>query len=678
MYPIDATFDETFADKIAQLETYNKHIYRPNTYLHKWWARRCGSTFRLILKALVDDETQRNYYEPGGLEGKIVLDPMMGGGTTVHEAIRLGANVIGADIDPIPVLQARASLADLRLADLAQTFDQFQRSLRAQVTEYFRTSCPVCAEPVELWMMLYALRQQCACGESLVVDALTLRHLPDGRAVRLDPVTHDIYYEDELVSKARGGGEKRPLRERQSTTCPTCSQEYHEDYTIPYWQRYVPVALAGRCPQHKLFFAALREDDWAAIEQANALRPQLSLNPADFTIDPGSKSQTLLDRIIANYLDLFTSRQLLYLDAASRWLNSEQFSVNSEQSPNTEHRTLNTDLFRLNLALLTSTSLEFNTLLCGYKGYGTKTKRPGSIRHAFTYHAYSFPYTALENNPLYLRRASGNLQNLFDSRIVRGRTWARQPVERRPNGKKGAEKVEIVGEVDAGHEVFDFAKLKEGSRRFLLQQGSSTALDLPDNSVDFIVTDPPYFDSVQYSDLAAFFRVWLRQFLPDDALWQYALGGSAVEATTNGSGADYTAVLSGIFQECRRVLQDNGRFIFTFHHWNPKGWAALTIALQRAGFSLVTRYVVHAENLASRHIVGQNALVHDVILVCAPVDEGMGGEWEEVAAVTLTDSTQFCYDCGSILGWLLKRGASEAEIETTWHHLLDQRLKNKD
>jgi adenine-specific DNA methylase len=170
--------------------------------------------------------------------------------------------------------------------------------------------------------------------------------------------------------------------------------------------------------------------------------------------------------------------------------------------------------------------------------------------------------------------------------------------------------------------------------------------------------------------------VWLRQFLPSDALsaeavWQYALGGSAVEATTNGSGADYTAVLSGIFQECRRVLKDNGRFIFTFHHWNPKGWAALTIALQRAGFSLVTRYVVHAENLASRHIVGQNELVHDVILVCAPANEGMGGNWDEVTAVSLTDSTQFCYDCGDVLGWLLKSCASEGEIEATWQKLLD-------
>jgi len=106
--PLDSDFDVIFANAIARLEAYNKHHYRPNSYLHKWWARRCGSTFRLILKQLVTDETRREYYEPGGLAGKVILDPMIGGGTTLHEAIRMGANVIGVDLDPIPVLQARA------------------------------------------------------------------------------------------------------------------------------------------------------------------------------------------------------------------------------------------------------------------------------------------------------------------------------------------------------------------------------------------------------------------------------------------------------------------------------------------------------------------------------------------------------------------------------------------
>jgi putative DNA methylase len=78
-FAIDNFFPEQLAEELARQEAFNKHLYRPNTYLHKWWARRCGSTFRTILKQFVSDPERRDYYAPGGLEGKIVLDPMMGG-----------------------------------------------------------------------------------------------------------------------------------------------------------------------------------------------------------------------------------------------------------------------------------------------------------------------------------------------------------------------------------------------------------------------------------------------------------------------------------------------------------------------------------------------------------------------------------------------------------------------
>ncbi|MBE2202335.1 MAG: hypothetical protein IAE79_27235 [Anaerolinea sp.] len=657
MMRIDHEFDVAFADALARLESYNKHLYRPNTYLHKWWARRCGSTFRLVLKALIEDEAARDYYTPGGLEGKIILDPMMGGGTTLHEAIRLGANVIGADVDPIPVLQARASLSAIPTTQLAQQFRQFHQSLRTEMADHFRTTCPQCARDVALWYVLYGLRRRCACGEALIVDSLTLRHNNDGSVVHLDPTTHDVCLDGAVFSHA-DAKEKRPLRERSNKTCPTCHTPYREILDAPYYQRYVPLAVSGHCPEHGLFFAAMRPNDWAAIQHADAQRSAIDLPAAAFAIGPGSKSRSLHERRIHNYLDLFSSRQLLYLAAAISWLN-RQPAIQDEFSV----------LIRLNLALLVSTALEFNTLLCGYKGYGAR--RPGAIRHAFTYHAYSFPYTALENNPLYGRRASGTLENLFNGRILRARQWAKNPVERRPISGRRSCAVPIAGEVDAGTEVRRFDELGDG-RRFLLIQGSSTRLNLPDNSVDHIVTDPPYFDSVQYSDLAAFFRVWLRQLLPENGGWSYAADESAVEPTTNGSGADYTTILSGIFAECVRVLKkENGRLIFTYHHWNPKGWAALTLALKRAGFSLVNRYVVHAENLASRHIVGQNALVHDVILVLAPAAAGHVTPWQNLEKIRTGDSQEFCEDCGTAVGWLLANDyIEEEEIAHHWQTLL--------
>ena len=50
--PIDADFDVELANTLAELESYNKHLYRPNTYLHKWWARRMRQHISIDSEAL--------------------------------------------------------------------------------------------------------------------------------------------------------------------------------------------------------------------------------------------------------------------------------------------------------------------------------------------------------------------------------------------------------------------------------------------------------------------------------------------------------------------------------------------------------------------------------------------------------------------------------------------------
>jgi putative DNA methylase len=644
---IDQEFDVAFANEIAIFESYNKHLYRPNSYLHKWWARRCGSTFRTILKHLVPDRTKWDYYAAGGLEGVIILDPMMGGGTTLHEAIRLGANVIGADIDPIPLLQVRATLSNAPLGTLIKAFKHLYTALHSNLSPLYQTNCPHCSQACEWQFMVYGLHRQCACREVLTIDSLILRYNSDNSIIHIDPESHAIFHNEGLVATP----EKQllyPLIESWEKLCDKCQQPYKDKLDIPYYQRYVPVAVMGDCLTHGFFFNAICHTERLAAAAAESQRELLPFEPADFAIVPGPKSKSLVDRQINSYLDVYSSRQLVFLHQAIETL--PQFDP----------------LISLNLALLISTALEFNSLLCGYKG--AKKNRPGAIRHTFAHHAYSFPYTAVENNPLYPQKASGNLQNLFHSRIVRGRQWAAAPEERRIiNGKP--EKVIVRGETDAGTEVFKFQDLTNSTHRFMLIQGSSITLDLPGNSIDFVVTDPPYFDSVQYGDLAAFFRVWLRKLAPIDVNWQYNLDGAAVDQHANGNG-QYDRVLGEIFAECHRVLRANGRLIFTFHHWNPKGWSALTKALHRSGFVLVNRYVVHSENQSSVHIVNQKALLHDVVLVLAPSDSGIKTEWEMPYQIDLDDSQSFCQECGTMLGWMLNQNLSDEIIDVRWIALL--------
>lgn len=637
-----------FANEIARLESYNKHHYRPNTYLHKWWARRCGSTFRLILKHLVADETQRDYYRPGGLAGKIILDPMMGGGTTLHEAIRLNANVIGADIDPIPVLQARVTLSPLPLATLEKAYRHFYRALRAELDPYFGTHCPVCRVATLARFLLYGVRRQCACGPVVMVDSFVLRQEQDGSAIRLCPDCRAVVSSDRPCTCEEVNAV--PLMEKR-TTCPTCGERYEDDLAQPYFARYEPLAVVGRCPQHKLFFKAPDAADWEALQRADARRATLTLDAAALAIEPGRKSVHLTRRGIDSYLDLFSSRQLIYLE--------QSIALLPQYEP----------LVRQTLALLVSTSLEFNAMLCGYKG--KSRRRAGAIRHTFSHHAYAFPHTALENNPLYPRKASGTLQKLFHSRIRNGRRWAQQPRER-DLGRKRATFIDVVGEVDAGEEVASVEALHDGTQRFLVGQGSAARLGLPDDSVDVIVTDPPYYDSVQYSDLSAFFRVWLQQMLPDAADWEYDITASAVDPHKNDGLSRYAELTRDIFAECHRVLRkDSGRFIFTFHHWNPKAWSALTLALQHGGFVLLNRYVVHSENPSSVHISNVKALTHDAILVLAPLEAGVRAAWPQPRRINGDESERFVHDCATLLGWMLNETPTAEQVRATWHDYLD-------
>lgn len=644
---IDAEFDAEFANRLAEIESYNKHLYRPNTYLHKWWARRCGTTFRAILKDLVPNQSQRDFYSPGGLEGQIILDPMMGGGTTIHEAIRMGASVVGADIDPIPILQARATLSSVPIGTLKNTFSRMISNLRTDFGAYFQTTCPYCQSHCDLRFVLYAVRRTCECGhQALLVDSLILRHNSDDSLVRIDPETFAIHHGESVVSEPYLRPDVR-LYEKNTAVCK-CGRKFRDNLEIPYYQRYVPIAVAGECTTHGFFFSAIQEMDLQLIKEADARRSELELSSIDFEVLPGPKSTDLRRRNILTYLDLFSSRQLLVFSAATRELNS----LDSAQ--------------RLKFALLFSTATEFNSMLCGYKG--AAKNRPGAIRHTFAQHGYSFPYTALENNPLAPLRSSGTLQNLFESRLVRGSRWAMKPIERNVRTGKTVE-VAIVGEVDSGDEVRAFPELIKQNRRYLLLQGSSVHLDLPDNSIDHIVTDPPYFDSVQYGDLAAFFRAWLRHLLPTEVQWCYDLEDAAVNQQLS-ENQQYEAVLSGIFSECYRVLKrPAGRLIFTFHHWNPKGWADLTNSLKAAGFVLLNRYVIHSENPSSVHIVNQNSLLHDVILVLGSNQTARQNGWTQPTAINKTDSYEFCEQCGGALGYLLEAPLTREEVIQSWADL---------
>ena len=80
---------------------------KPIYQMHKWWARRLGSVFRTLLLASTLPSTTRYstllklFYQHNDLSDLTVLDPFMGGGTSIVEATKCRARSIGIDIDPV-------------------------------------------------------------------------------------------------------------------------------------------------------------------------------------------------------------------------------------------------------------------------------------------------------------------------------------------------------------------------------------------------------------------------------------------------------------------------------------------------------------------------------------------------------------------------------------------------
>jgi adenine-specific DNA methylase len=591
----------------------------------------------------VPQQELRGYFTPGGLEGITVLDPMMGGGTTLHEAIRLGANVVGYDLDPIPVLQVRASLSEIDVEQKEQVFQRILESLDAELGPYFQTQCPCCTEAAEIQFILSAVRKSCKCGEALIIDSFRLREEADGSYRQIE----EFYPNLEVIRDSK----RWRIFEKESARCEECGAQFGNSTKLPFAKRYIPLVTVGFCKTHGQFFKATDRDDLAAIKRSDAASKRASLPDRNLLrVLPGPKSRDLLTKGINNYRDLFTARQLLYIGKAKELID--------HVGP--DHR--------IWLALLVSTSLEFNSVLCGYKG--SSKRRPGAIRHVFSHHAYSFPYTSVENNPVFSQKTSGTLRRLFDDRIKDAGRWARAPIERQPT-KGGWRKVAVLGERDAGQECHSLVEFAGQERRFLIDQRDSSQIPLPSESIDFVVTDPPYFDSVQYSNLSHYFRVWLQWLLPADAQWDFAATSSAV-AENEASAGKYGTVMTAILRESHRVLRrPHGRLIFTFHHWRPDAWIQLTIALKNAAFRLVNSYTVHSENPISVHIRDLNALKHDSILILGPKDGISGeGQYDRVESICLKDSFDFCRDCARLLGFCLEKEISDNEIAALWRSAL--------
>lgn len=154
-------------------------------------------------------------------------------------------------------------------------------------------------------------------------------------------------------------------------------------------------------------------------------------------------------------------------------------------------------------------------------------------------------------------------------------------------------------QINGVRQVDSFADLQQNKGTHIVWTRSSANLDIPDESIDAIVTDPPYGSNVQYGELSHFWLVWLRDELSLTGelfgLENEILVHRKTDAPNRKEYDDYYKGLLSVFSEGFRVLKPGGVLAFTFNNKDLKVWFSVIKSAIQAGFYLDPRGVIYQE-----------------------------------------------------------------------------------
>jgi adenine-specific DNA methylase len=197
-----------------------------------------------------------------------------------------------------------------------------------------------------------------------------------------------------------------------------------------------------------------------------------------------------------------------------------------------------------------------------------------------------------------------------------------------------------------------------------------SAIEKIENTLDIIITDPPYYDAIPYSDLMDFFYVWLRRTLyglfpeidrafqdPLSPKWNHEQNdGELIDESSrfggdkNKSKTNYEDGMFRVFQNCHKALQPEGRLVIVFAHKHPDAWETLVSAIIRAGFIVDGSWPIQTEMGNRTRALSSAALSSSVWLVCKKRPQTARPGWDNIVLKemrsNITDKLRRFWDDG--------------------------------
>jgi len=145
------------------------------------------------------------------------------------------------------------------------------------------------------------------------------------------------------------------------------------------------------------------------------------------------------------------------------------------------------------------------------------------------------------------------------------------------------------------------------SRQVTISTASSLQSPIPDKSVDYIYTDPPFGDAIKYGDLNLLIEAWHNLFsrLENEVLW---------DELKKKTLSVYSDLMRRAFAEYYRVLKPGRWMTVVFHNSKNLVWTAIQEAIGDAGFVVADVRTLDREQGSFNQVTAAGAVKQDLVI----------------------------------------------------------------
>ena len=167
--------------------------------------------------------------------------------------------------------------------------------------------------------------------------------------------------------------------------------------------------------------------------------------------------------------------------------------------------------------------------------------------------------------------------------------------------------------------------VSESRGQVVSTQSAGCMRNMPDNSIDYIFTDPPFGHNFDYSELNFFWEAFLHVFTDQTP-------EAIVSSSQRKDVEDYRHLMESCFREYYRVLKPGHWITVEFSNTKASVWNAIQTALERCGFLVANVASLDKKQHSFKAVMTPTAVKQDLIISAYKPNGGLEERFEQEAA----------------------------------------------